>query len=97
MPTIKHLPSNTDSQIISSILAEDGALILDNVVSDAFIASLREETDPYMLGTSNGADDFSGFKTTRTGGLLSRSEKMPGIDYPARYPFSLRNVFGAFL
>ena len=75
MPTIKHLPSNTDSQIISSILAEDGALILDNVVSDAFIASLREETDPYMLSTSNGADDFSGFKTTRTGGLLSRSKK----------------------
>lgn len=75
MPTIQHLPSNTDSQIISSILAEDGALILDNVVSDAFIAALREETDPYMLSTSNGADDFSGFKTTRTGGLLSRSEK----------------------
>ena len=75
MPTIQHLPSNTDSQIISSILAEDGALILDNVVSDAFIAALREETDPYMLSTSNGADDFSGFKTTRTGGLLSRSKK----------------------
>jgi hypothetical protein len=75
MPTIQHLPSNTDSQIISSILAEDGALILDNVVSDTFIAALREETDPYMLSTSNGADDFSGFKTTRTGGLLSRSKK----------------------
>ena len=56
-------------------MQQDGAVILDDVLSDGFIAALREETDPYMEHTSNGEDHFAGHHTTRTGGLLVRSEK----------------------
>lgn len=73
--SLKHLSRDTDPEVISKILAMDGALIVDDVVSEAFIAELRHETDPYIEQTSNGHDAFSGESTTRTGGLLYRSGK----------------------
>ena len=75
MPNLQHLPADAESSAIVSAVQEDGAVILDNVLSEGFIAALREETDPYMEHTSNGEDPFAGHHTTRTGGLLVRSEK----------------------
>ncbi|MDG1033130.1 MAG: phytanoyl-CoA dioxygenase family protein, partial [Luminiphilus sp.] len=66
MTEIRHFSSNTDAQTITEALKKDGALIIDNVVSQDFIAALRSETDPYMNHTSNGEDPFAGFNTTRT-------------------------------
>jgi len=75
MAELKHFDSTVDVKTITDTLEKDGALILDNVVSADFLAALRAETDPYMEATSNGADDFGGRLTTRTGGLIMRSEK----------------------
>ena len=75
MAELKHFDSTVDVKTITDTLENDGALILDNVVSADFLAALRAETDPYMEATSNGADDFGGRLTTRTGGLVMRSEK----------------------
>ena len=75
MTELKHLPANSNASTIVDAVEQDGAVILDNVISPEFIAALREETDPYMDKTSNGEDPFAGFHTTRTGGLLIRSEK----------------------
>ncbi|MBL6642211.1 MAG: phytanoyl-CoA dioxygenase family protein [PS1 clade bacterium] len=75
MAKLKHFDSTVDVKTITDTLEKDGALILDNVVSADFLAALRAETDPYMEATSNGADDFGGRLTTRTGGLVMRSEK----------------------
>ena len=54
-------------------LREDGAIIVDKLVSPDAVAALRAETDPYMDASDNGKDDFVGRETTRTGGLVSRS------------------------
>ena len=75
MTQLQHLPADAESSAIVAAVQQDGAVILDNVLSDGFIAALREETDPYMEHTSNGEDHFAGHHTTRTGGLLVRSEK----------------------
>ena len=75
MPNLQHLPADAESSAIVSAVQQDGAVILDDVLSEGFIAALREETDPYMEHTSNGEDHFAGYKTTRTGGLLVRSAK----------------------
>lgn len=75
MTDLVHLSADADTQTIVDTLTRDGALILDNVVDADFLAALRAETDPYMEATSNGADDFAGRQTTRTGGLMMRSEK----------------------
>ena len=75
MSELVHLSADADTQTIVDTLTRDGALILDNVVDADFLAALRSETDPYMEATSNGSDDFAGRQTTRTGGLLMRSQK----------------------
>ena len=75
MTQLQHLPADAESSAIVAAVQQDGAVILDDVLSDGFIAALREETDPYMEHTSNGEDHFAGHHTTRTGGLLVRSEK----------------------
>jgi len=75
MTKLKYLQANADAKTISEILNEDGALILEDVIDQKFISELRSETDPFMEKTENGADEFSGHKTTRTGGLLMRSQK----------------------
>ena len=75
MTRLQHLPADTESSAIVAAVQQDGAVILDDVLSEGFIAGLREETDPYMEHTSNGEDHFAGHHTTRTGGLLVRSEK----------------------
>ena len=75
MSELVHLSADADTQTIVDTLTRDGALILDNVVDTDFLAALRSETDPYMDATSNGSDDFAGRRTTRTGGLLMRSQK----------------------
>ena len=75
MSKLKHLPADADVKSIVAAVEQDGAVILDNVISKEFIAALREETDPYMDQTVNGEDPFAGFKTTRTGGLMVRSSK----------------------
>ena len=50
MPDIRHFTIDTPAQTIADAIKEDGAVILDNVISPEFIAALREETDPYMEG-----------------------------------------------
>ena len=75
MTQLQHLPANAESSAIVAAVQQDGAVILDDVLTEGFIAALREETDPYMEHTSNGEDHFAGHHTTRTGGLLVRSEK----------------------
>jgi ectoine hydroxylase-related dioxygenase (phytanoyl-CoA dioxygenase family) len=75
LPQLQTLPANTDAETITKILSEDGALILEKVISPEFIAELRGETDAYMDSTENGTEDFAGRHTTRTGGLLMRSQK----------------------
>ena len=75
MTPLQHLPADAESSAIVAAVRQDGAVILDNVLNQGFIAALREETDPYMEHTSNGEDHFAGHHTTRTGGLLVRSEK----------------------
>lgn len=75
MSKLKHLPADARVSSIVAAVEQDGAVILDNVISKEFIAALREETDPYMNHTIDGEDPFAGFKTTRTGGLMIRSSK----------------------
>ena len=75
MTPLQHLPADAESSAIVAAVQQDGAVILDDVLSEGFIAALREETDPYMEHTSNGEDHFAGHHTTRTGGLLVRSAK----------------------
>ena len=73
MPELKHVPADVAPDVIVETLRTDGALIVDRVLDDAQIATVRTEIDPYIDATGYGRDAFSGFKTTRTGALVARS------------------------
>ncbi len=76
MASLKHFDTNASTTDMLEAITADGAIIIDGAMSPDQLAQLRTETDPYMEATANGADDFTGRLTTRTGGLVSRSAQV---------------------
>jgi ectoine hydroxylase-related dioxygenase (phytanoyl-CoA dioxygenase family) len=75
MPNLQKLPATASTEEILKVISRDGALILEDVLKPADIEQFRQELDPYMEATEAGRDDFTGQQTTRTGSLITRSEK----------------------
>lgn len=75
MPKLEMLPASASTDEILDVLKRDGALILTGVLSREELDAVLAETMPYIAATPNGADDFVGHKTTRTGALVARSAK----------------------
>lgn len=73
MTALKTLPATAKTEEILDVIRADGALILKDVLDAAQLAQLQQEVQPYMDATNNGADDFAGRQTTRTGALVARS------------------------
>ena len=73
MTDLSYCPADTPPAKLTEILHRDGALILENVLDDAALGTLRGELAPYVDATENGRDDFTGRQTTRTGALVARS------------------------
>ena len=70
---IQHLPSTTSAAEISKVLADDGAVIVDDHASVELLDRFDTEITPYIEATQPGPDDFSGHNTRRTGALIARS------------------------
>ena len=73
MPKIKRFCNKSTPDEIRLAIESDGAVIVENILNTASLEQLKSEIMPYVLATSNGQDEFSGNKTTRTGALVSRS------------------------
>ena len=73
MSQITNLPATAETEEILEVIHADGAVILKDVLDPTTTDAVLSEIRPYMEATSNGADDFSGRLTTRTGGLVARS------------------------
>tara|TARA_R110000868_G_scaffold71144_3_gene208774 strand:- start:149 stop:1063 length:915 start_codon:yes stop_codon:yes gene_type:complete len=75
MPTLEKLPASSSTEDILAILKRDGAVILTDVLSAGEVAAMRKELEPFVEATPLGTDSFTGNRTTRTGGLVARTEK----------------------
>lgn len=73
MPALQHLPPSAQPEDIAKALADDGAVIVDDVASTALLDRFDAEIAPYVEATTPGPDDFSGHNTRRTGALIARS------------------------
>jgi len=73
MPTLRHFPSDTPAETLVQAIREDGALVIDDLISRAKVDAVMGELRPYMDATPVGRDSFTGFQTTRTGALVARS------------------------
>src|SRR5512146_1304242 len=76
MPSLVTLPADTPTDAILEVLRRDGALILAGAVGASAIDALVDELRPWIEATPNGADDFTGHLTTRTGALVARSPRV---------------------
>lgn len=73
MPSLKHLPATATRDEVLKVIAADGAVIIDGLMSPDLLGRVRTEIMPYVEATPPGRDDFTGRKTTRTGALIARS------------------------
>jgi ectoine hydroxylase-related dioxygenase (phytanoyl-CoA dioxygenase family) len=70
---IPRFQANAAAADIQSAIADQGCAIVERLVPGAQMATVRRELEPYLQATAIGPDDFSGFHTRRTGGLIGRS------------------------
>lgn len=70
---IQRFRADVDAEVVADALAADGCAVIERLVSESTMDDLADELAPWTSGTADGPDDFSGFATKRTGGLLARS------------------------
>lgn len=73
MPALQHLPPTAEPEDVAKVLADDGAVIVDDVASTELLDRFDAEITPYIDATPTGPDDFSGHNTRRTGALIARA------------------------
>jgi len=71
--TITTLPATASIDEIVETVAIDGAVILSDAAAQGKLTAIASEIDPWVESTRDGADDFVGRSTTRTGALVARS------------------------
>jgi ectoine hydroxylase-related dioxygenase (phytanoyl-CoA dioxygenase family) len=73
--SLKHFPATVSADEVAAALAQDGAAIVDQLVTPAVMDKVAEELRPFIDATRFGPDDFAGRRTKRTGGLVGRSQR----------------------
>jgi len=73
--SVKHFPASVSAEELSAALSQDGAAIVDQLISPDAMDEVARELRPWIDATAFGPDDFSGRRTQRTGGLVGRSNR----------------------
>ncbi len=73
MAALTTLEATASTDKILETVGRDGAAIVRNLISEEEVDTVLGELRPYIDATGDGRDEFSGFKTTRTGALVARS------------------------
>lgn len=75
VPILTHCTADTPTDVLMAVLRRDGAVIVDDAIAPAALATLNAELAPFIAATPVGRDSFTGNLTTRTGALVARSEQ----------------------
>lgn len=73
MSTVPVVASSASAETVTQHLHEAGCVVIDRLVEPSVMDSVAEELSPYLAATPAGPDEFSGFRTRRTGSLIARS------------------------
>ena len=65
MADIKHLKADASQEDIFSVIDQDAALILDDVLDNDLLNQIKDELDPYLNNYIKGKTEFTGFETKR--------------------------------
>jgi ectoine hydroxylase-related dioxygenase (phytanoyl-CoA dioxygenase family) len=81
--------ATASAEEVADGLLEHGAVIIERLLPDDVCAALADELGPWIEQTPVGADAFSGVRTRRTGGLLT---KCPTSVHLVSHPLMLEVV-----
>jgi ectoine hydroxylase-related dioxygenase (phytanoyl-CoA dioxygenase family) len=70
---IEHLPNTATPDEVAAVLARDGCVVVDQLVSRGEVEKFLAEIAPYEEANAAGTDAFAGRLTKRTGALIARS------------------------
>lgn len=70
---LTHVPAAADPEHIAAVMAEAGAVVIDDLAPQPLVDRILDELDAYLAATEFGPDEFSGLNTRRTGALVARS------------------------
>ena len=71
---ITHLPANASREHLLHCMAEDGAVIIDDVLGSKQLQALGQDLAPFLKQKVFGRDAFTGFYTQCVGALIARSK-----------------------
>jgi len=70
---LKRLDRNSSPEVILGALAEDAAVIVEDLISTDIVKKISIELKPYLEACNSGKSEFSGLSTKRIGALIARS------------------------
>src|SRR5262245_8301671 len=70
---VQTLQKTATAEDVVGVLKHDGCVIVRNLVRESLMDAIDDELQPFIAATKVGRDDFAGFYTQRTGGLVARS------------------------
>jgi ectoine hydroxylase-related dioxygenase (phytanoyl-CoA dioxygenase family) len=73
MAELTTLGADASVDEVVEAVRRDGGVVVADVMSRDLRKRVLDETSPWVEGSPEGRDDFSGFSTTRTGALVARS------------------------
>lgn len=71
-------PDAPTDEVVAAVAADGGAILVD-VMDREQLDLLNLELEPWIDATPGGRDEFTGFKTHRTGALVARSPATRGV------------------
>jgi ectoine hydroxylase-related dioxygenase (phytanoyl-CoA dioxygenase family) len=93
MANVPVLPADADAAAVVAAIHESGCAVVDRLVPTDVLDRIAAELSPYLCETAVGTDEFTGFRTRRTGALIARSVTFRDL---AAHPFVLE-VLGEVL
>ncbi len=72
--------------VVVDLLERDGAVVIEQCITEAKVAALKEELAPHRQQTPSGRNDFEGFDTRRIYALFAKTR---GFDELAIHPLLL--------
>jgi hypothetical protein len=86
MASVPVLSANADVGAVVAAIHESGCAVVDRLVAPDLLDRIGDELEPYLSETAVGTDEFTGFRTRRTGALIARSVTFREL---AAHPFVL--------
>ncbi len=71
--SVPHLAATATPDDVAEQLDAHGCVVVDERVAPGVMDAVSDELAPFLEATAFGTDEFSGRRTRRTGGLISRS------------------------